>query len=109
MKLYWSAALSIFGAIRNTLLPQQEILGTYLQDHPHSLLTDHFLAILGDLSMQQHEYDQAIKYYDQIKKSELQTHIQLKKWQALYQLGLYAQLYEESALQRPYLNEEGLF
>jgi tetratricopeptide (TPR) repeat protein len=67
----------------------------FLNQFPSSRFTDHFLALRGDIALQEKKYEDALQLYHKINHAEFQKEIQLKKWQALYGLGRYVQLHNE--------------
>lgn len=79
----------------------------YLKENPDSPFTDHFWAMLGDMAQQEHDFEEALQYYSKIQGDELKNHVQLKKWEALYHMGHYAELYQETAPQMVGLPESG--
>lgn len=83
----------------------------YMHDYPHGPFTDHFYAMLGDMAMHERAYREALEFYNRISHSALTAHVSTKKWQALYHLQLYAQLYQEigpTIAGKP-IEEEGKF
>jgi len=83
---------------------------TYMSDYPKSPFTDHFYAMLGDMAMHEKAYHEALDYYNRISDEGLSAHVQAKRWQALYQLQLYTQLYQEIApIHLDESDEEGKF
>ena len=82
---------------------------TYLKTHPEGNYHDHFKMMLGDMALLRKQFPEALTYYNQIKDPNILSYIRLKKWQALYQMEAYAQLYEELSPVKEFLTEEGLF
>jgi hypothetical protein len=81
----------------------------HLNESPQSPYADHFWAMLGDIALQNRAFQEALGYYEKIAGEQIRAHVQLKTWQALYQLGLYSQLYESCAPYAANLEAEGCF
>ncbi len=69
----------------------------FVKENPDNALSDYFLAILGDMAQQEGIFEEALQTYSRIQCTELKEHIQLKRWEALYHMGRYAELYQETA------------
>lgn len=67
----------------------------YLDLYPTGVFTEHAHAILGDIALLDKAYMDALEHYNQISCEPLKSQAQAKRWQALYQLHLYKQLYQE--------------
>jgi len=77
-----------YGLVEAQLLP-------FLEAHPQSPYVNHFWAMLGDIALHEKAYTTALRYYDKIHQDAFTEEIQLKKWQALYGLNAYTQLYQQ--------------
>lgn len=59
----------------------------FLTEYPGSTYCDNLHAMLGDLYIQEEDYEKALKSYDQILSQELQSKIEINYLQALFELG----------------------
>jgi tetratricopeptide (TPR) repeat protein len=87
-------------------------IDAFSNQFPNSPFTDHFLALRGDIALQEKKYEEALQFYQNISRAEFQKEVQLKKWQALYGLGRYVQLQSEidaSTSDRKLLDNEPRF
>ena len=69
----------------------------YMNTYPDGPFANHFYAMLGDMAMHEKAYREALDYYNRIADEAVSTHVRTKRWQALYQLQLYTELYQEIA------------
>ncbi|MCH9626713.1 MAG: hypothetical protein S4CHLAM2_03410 [Chlamydiales bacterium] len=70
-------------------------ISAYLSEYPGNPFTEHFYAMLGDVALHEKEYGAALNAYERLTETALKEHVRTKRWQALYQLQRYSQLYEE--------------
>ncbi len=81
----------------------------YLDEYKDTPFADHFYAMLGDMAMHEKAYQEALNYYNRITDEALTAHTQSKRWQTLYHLQQYTQLYQELSPIAIHENEEGRF
>lgn len=93
---------------KESRLAQSE-LKNYLNIYPQSPLADHFWALLGDIELQGKSFAEALLCYEHIGNGEIKSVVLHKRWQALYHLGRYPQLYQECGTHLDDLEEEGRF
>lgn len=65
---------------------------SYLHSHPDSPFVNHFWALLGDIALHEKNNEEALFCYNQVTKKGF---VEMKKWQTLYHLARYEDLYEE--------------
>lgn len=78
---------------------------SYLHSHPDTPFADHFYAMLGDIALHENNNEAALSYYNQVTKRGF---IEGKRWQILYHMARYDELYEE-LLASPLVGEEERF
>jgi hypothetical protein len=82
----------------------------YMNAYPGGPFTNHFYAMLGDIAMHEKVYRDALEYYNRVNDPAVNAYVRSKRWQALYQLQLYSQLYQEIApIPAQEIGEEGTF
>ncbi|MCH9608665.1 MAG: Lipopolysaccharide assembly protein B [Chlamydiales bacterium] len=81
-------------------------IGSFLESYPTSHFVDHFNAILGDISLKEGAFINAIASYENIKSGDLLRQVRTKRWYALYQLKAYGQLYQEISPLISFIEEE---
>lgn len=82
----------------------------YMNAYPGGPFTNHFYAMLGDIAMHENVYRDALEYYNCVNDPAVNAYVRSKRWQALYQLQLYSQLYQEIApFPAQEIGEEGTF
>lgn len=82
----------------------------FLVHYPGSPFIDHFFAMLGDMAMHEKNYREALYFYENVSNVQVSGYLKPKRWQALYQLQLYTQLYRElGAIPPEERGEEGTF
>lgn len=75
----------------------------FLEKYPHSELKDDFFGILGDIYLQENNYDIALSNYQKIKNPEIKEKILLNMLQCYYELDKYKELSQSG---RPYLSNK---
>lgn len=75
----------------------------FLGKYPKSNLKDYFLGILGDIYLQDNDYEKALTTYQSIVDSSVKEKTIINKLQCLYELDQYAELTQEG---RPYLSSK---
>lgn len=74
----------------------------FLKQYPKSKINDHLRGILGDLYLQECEYEQALDMYQTIRDHDIFPKIALNQLQCLYELGNYNEMI---AVGSPFLNQ----
>lgn len=75
----------------------------FLDKYPESSLKDYFHGILGDIYLQENNYEQALSTYKSIKDAEVSQKTLLNKLQCYYELNQYSALANDG---RPYLSSK---
>ena len=70
----------------------------YLAFHPQSSFTDHLLIILGDIYMDDKDYQRAVASYSNIKSEELKTQTVINLIQCLYELDRYKDVISQTLI-----------
>ncbi|MCC5832393.1 MAG: outer membrane protein assembly factor BamD [Chlamydiales bacterium] len=81
----------------------------YMNAFPSGPFTDHFYALLGDIALHERSYEEALEHYRCVSDQAVSEHLRVKRWQALYQLQLYRELYREIAFLGHEVEDEGKF
>lgn len=76
-------------------------MADFLEEFPDSSFADTLYAILGDLSMKDRKYQEAVGYYGKIEKGEVIKEFLLNKMQCLRELGWHSAIAEDC---EPYLD-----
>ena len=75
----------------------------FLDKYPNSTLKDYFLGILGDIYLQDNDYEKALTTYQSIVESSVKEKTIINKLQCFYELDQYAELTQAG---RPYLSSK---
>lgn len=75
----------------------------FLDKYPESSLKDYFHGILGDIYLQENNYEKALSTYQSIKDEEVSQKTLINKLQCYYELDQYQQLAKDG---RPYLSSK---
>lgn len=75
----------------------------FIIQYPESSFTDALSSALGDLSLREKNYSNALSYYSRIQNPEFMDRVFLNRMQCLYELQWYATLAEECEI---YLQKE---
>lgn len=75
----------------------------FLDKYPDSSLRDYFHGILGDIYLQENNYEKALSTYQSIKDEKVAQKTLLNKLQCYYELDQYRQLANDG---RPYLSSK---
>ena len=67
----------------------------FLATHPKSKMTDHLKGILADLWLQEGNYNEALRIYNQIQAPQVIEKVALNKLQCLYELNAFEAMIQE--------------
>ncbi len=73
----------------------REQITDFLEKYPNSTINDNLLGILGDLLLQENEYENALSMYQKIKSSDVLEKITINKLQCYYELNQFNKIIEE--------------
>lgn len=76
----------------------KEQIVSFLDKYPKSTLRDHIVGLLGDLNLQEKNYEKSLAAYRQIKSKEIRKKVFLNKCQCLYELKKFKELLKNSEL-----------
>ncbi len=76
----------------------QSQIQEFFEKYPESPLSDYFLGVLGDLYLQNNDFDQALATYKRIYDPKVHEQIILNKLQCYYELNQYDTLSSEGVL-----------
>lgn len=78
----------------------------FVRKYPKSSLNDYLQGILGDLHLQENQFEQALGAYQSITDSSVHEKIILNKMQCLYELSDYESLFQEGERYLSYSSPE---
>jgi len=67
-------------------------IADFFDRYPESVLKEYFLGILGDIYLQEHEYEKALDHYQSIHSLENQNKVMVNKLHCYYELNRFGQL-----------------
>ncbi|MCB1107677.1 MAG: hypothetical protein KDK76_06250 [Chlamydiia bacterium] len=78
-------------------------IADFLDRYPNSELKDYFLGILGDIYLQDNQYENALSSYQKVQDKEVQEKTLINKLQCYYELDQYEALATDG---RPFLSSK---
>lgn len=75
----------------------------FLDCYPNSDLSEYFLGILGDIHLQENQYERALSTYQMVLDKEVSEKILINKLQCYYELDQYGELAADG---RPFLSSQ---